>query len=102
MMMSMRRRPTATTADRACQCLKGISHPVRLAILCELRRGPLSVSELVARVGKVSQSNLSQHLAKMQTCGLLASRREGAQIFYEVANRKVFDFLELLQEVFCA
>lgn len=54
------------------------------------------------RVGEVSQSNLSQHLSKMQGCGLLSSRREGAQIFYEVANAKVFAFLDLLQEVFCS
>jgi ArsR family transcriptional regulator, virulence genes transcriptional regulator len=98
----MKRRAPRTSSLRACQCLKGLSHPARLAILCELRRGPRSVGDLMERVGGLSQSNLSQHLSKMQGCGLLASRREGAQIFYEVANPKVFDVLDLLQEIFCS
>ena len=88
-------------AERACSCLKGIAHPTRLAILVALRQGPRSVNELVADVASASQSNISQHLSQMRACGLVAARREGAQVFYEAANRKVFQFLDLLGEIFC-
>ena len=87
--------------DRACRCLKGVAHPVRLAVLMELRKGPLSVGELEAKLGRVSQSNLSQHLAKMQSCGLVQSSRQGSQVFYEAANERVFEFIELMSSIFC-
>ncbi len=87
--------------ERASRCLKGLAHPIRLAILMELKSGPASVGELEARLGKVSQSNLSQHLSKMQGCGILKSSRERSQIFYEVADERVFDFLALIGNIFC-
>jgi ArsR family transcriptional regulator len=87
--------------DRACRCLKGVAHPVRLAVLLELRKGPASVGQLEGRLGKVSQSNLSQHLAKMQACGIVKSSRDGAQVFYEVADERVFDFIDLIGTIFC-
>lgn len=87
--------------DRACRCLRGIAHPVRLAILVELKGGPKSVGELASKIGKVSQSNLSQHLSKMQSCGLLKSSRQGAQVFYDVADERVFNFIDLIGSIFC-
>ncbi len=88
-------------AEKVCTCLKGISHPTRLAILMELKQGPRSVGELVERLDFASQSNVSQHLSQMRSCGIVSSRRDGAQIFYEAADRRLFQFLDLLGELFC-
>ncbi len=87
--------------EGACRCLRGIAHPIRLAVLMELKKGEASVSDIAARIAGVSQSNLSQHLAKMQGCGLLVSRREGAQVFYDVADERVFELIALMENVFC-
>lgn len=89
------------STEQLCRCLKGIAHPARMGVLEALRRGPASVGEIHGRLSGISQSGLSQHLAKMHGCGLLTSRREGSQVFYEVANARVLQFIDLLHELFC-
>ena len=54
-----------TSATRARDTLKLLGQPHRLMVLCELKKGEKSVSELANKVG-VSQSPLSQHLARMR------------------------------------
>ena len=55
--------------------LKAMANSHRLLILCELHRGERSVSGLEAVV-PLSQSALSQHLAKLRECGIVSTRRE--------------------------
>lgn len=85
--------------ERACRCLQGLAHPVRLQILERLRRGPASVNTIGEGIEGISQSGLSQHLAKMRSCSLLICKRSGAQIFYEIADNKVLRFVDLLLEL---
>jgi DNA-binding transcriptional ArsR family regulator len=55
---------------------------------------------LVARSG-LSQSALSQHLAKLREEGLVATRRAAQVIFYRLADPKAARLLGVLHEIYC-
>ena len=59
-----------------------------MRIVCELLDGEQNVGQLTERVG-ASQPNLSQHLATLYRCGILARRRVGAQVHYRIASDRV-------------
>ncbi|WP_373533243.1 ArsR/SmtB family transcription factor [Vampirovibrio sp.] len=86
--------------EQATQCLKALSNPVRLAILCVLKDGEQSVQALELAVG-TSQSNMSTHLGNMRDKGVLVARREGTQVFYRVKDERMFQLLQLLQDIYC-
>lgn len=65
-----------------------LSSPVRLKIVCALSEGEKNVSQLLERV-QTTQPNLSQHLSTLYRCGVLARRREGAQVHYRLAGERV-------------
>lgn len=66
------------------EVLKGMASHNRLDIIIALSNGERSVADINERV-KVSQPALSQHLKKMKDAGLLTSRRNARQVFYELA-----------------
>ena len=81
--------------------LKALSNEHRLLVLCHLAvEGELSAGALVERVG-LSQSALSQHLAKLREQGLVAYRREAQVLFYCVEDPRALRLLALLHELFC-
>lgn len=77
-----------------------MSNAHRLRILCRLAEAEASVGVLVAEVG-LSQSALSQHLAKLRAGGLVATRREAQTIVYTLANAEIRAIMNALYEVFC-
>ncbi|MFQ6129516.1 MAG: ArsR/SmtB family transcription factor [Candidatus Hadarchaeaceae archaeon] len=77
---------------------KMLSNPTRLEILNLLRDEEKTVSELVAATG-LRQANLSQHLATMRQRGIVLARKEGANVYYEIANPKIIRACELIREV---
>jgi ArsR family transcriptional regulator, virulence genes transcriptional regulator len=92
----------AASADHAAALLRALSNENRLLILCHLiAAGELSVGQIVERVG-LSQSALSQHLAKLRQEGLVVFRREAQTIFYRVADERAGKVLEVLYDIFCA
>lgn len=94
--------PRPADLRTAAGTLSLLSHPARLEVLCHLsREGELSAGEIVARV-RLSQSALSQHLAKLRTAGLLERRRSGQSIIYRIARRDIDRILGLLHELYCA
>lgn len=91
----------AAKAAEAAELLRALSSGPRLLVLCHLAAaGELPVGELVERVG-LSQSALSQHLAKLREQGLVAYRREAQSLRYHVADPEVLRLLRVLQEMFC-
>ena len=66
--------------------LTALASEHRLRILCLLEPGERSVSDLAQHLD-LSQSSLSQHLARLRNAGVVATRREGVTIFYRVADR---------------
>ena len=87
-------------AAEAAAMLRGLSHAARLSVLCELLAGERSAGALVATSG-LSQSALSQHLAKLREQGLVATRREGQTIYYRLADRRLERLIGVLHELYC-
>jgi ArsR family transcriptional regulator, virulence genes transcriptional regulator len=87
-------------AEKAAAILGAMANPVRLLLLCELSGGEKSVSALV-RQTSLSQSAVSQHLAKMRLMGMVATRRDGQTIYYHLASAEVGRILTTLYDVFC-
>ncbi|CRZ19871.1 metalloregulator ArsR/SmtB family transcription factor [Kingella kingae] len=89
-------------AEQAAQFLKTLGNPVRLQILCLLAdEKELSVGELVALL-PLTQSALSQHLAKLRDEGLVAYRRESQTLYYFVRSENALKLLLILKEMFCS
>jgi len=80
--------------------LRGIAHELRLTVLCHLLDGPMCVSELMDATG-ASQSNLSQHLARMRMMGILVNEKRGKQVYYAIADPAFVHLLETLRCIYC-
>lgn len=89
-----------SNAGQAAELLKAMSNENRLLILCHLGEKELSVSELNQFID-LSQSSLSQHLARLRKDGLVKTRRESQTIYYSIANQSVVRLIGFLQQEFC-
>ncbi len=88
-------------AAEAASLLRSLSNESRLLVLCSLAEsGELAVGELVDRVG-LSQSALSQHLAKLREEGLVATRKEAQRVYYRICDPRAQQVLALLHDIFC-
>ena len=91
----------ARQAGQAAQLLKLLGNEKRLLILCFLAvRGEMTVGELVGVV-KLSQSALSQHLARLRADGLVVFRRTSQTLHYRVADKRALRVLQVLKEIYC-
>ena len=77
---------------------KTLADPKRLMILHELRDGEKSVGQIVFALS-LPQANVSQHLGIMRERGVVSTRREGATVYYSLANPKIGQACDLVQEV---
>ncbi|MEM6462286.1 MAG: metalloregulator ArsR/SmtB family transcription factor [Pseudomonadota bacterium] len=87
-------------AEKASQLLAAMANPKRLLILCNLVQGEMAVGTLAGAVD-LSQSALSQHLAKLRALNLVSTRRDAQTIYYSVASGEVQAILETLYELYC-
>lgn len=88
-------------AAEAAGMLKALANEKRLMILCKLlEHGELSVMSLSDQVG-LSQSALSQHLAKMRDEDIVGFRRDAQTLFYRVLDPRVRQLLSTLKSVYC-
>jgi DNA-binding transcriptional ArsR family regulator len=91
----------AAKAGAASAMLKALANEQRLLILCHLvSEGELSVGALGERM-QLSQSALSQHLARLREDRLVTFRRESQTLHYRVLDPKAEQVLELLRDLFC-
>jgi DNA-binding transcriptional ArsR family regulator len=88
-------------AQAACALMKVLSNPDRMLLLCELSEGERNVGELQENVG-IQQPTLSQQLAVLREEELVATRREGKNIYYSVASPQALAVLQVLHAQFCA
>ena len=81
--------------------LRALANERRLLILCKLVEwGEASVNSLADSVG-LSQSALSQHLAKMREEGLVTYRRESQTLWYRIADPRIEDLFATLYRLYC-
>ena len=86
--------------EKAAGCLKVLAHPARLQIMCALRNGEQTVQDLEFLTG-LRQTTLSQHLSLLKNRDVLASRREANFSFYRIANMRMVELFNLVQDIFC-
>ena len=79
--------------------LSNLSNEVRLEILSIICDNESSVGNLAERLN-MSQSAISQHLAKLRRDGLVATRKDGQTVYYICRNPGVQRVLDMLSEIF--
>lgn len=89
-----------SNAERVERLLKALANRHRLMVLCELSKGEQSVSTL-NRSLPLSQSALSQHLARLRADGLVATRRDSQTIYYTLAGGTTERLIAALAEIYC-
>lgn len=87
-------------AADAASLMKALGNESRLMILCLLTEGERSVSDL-NEIIPLSQSALSQQLARLRQQGLVKTRRESQTIYYALANGPADRVIHLLHEIYC-
>lgn len=88
-------------ATKAAAMLRAIGNENRLLVLCLLiDHGEMSVGALLEHI-PLSQSALSQHLAKMREEGLISYRRESQTLYYRIENQDVEKIVATLKGIFC-
>ncbi len=88
------------SARRASALLKAMSNEHRLLILCQLLHEERSVGELERLIG-LSQSALSQHLARLRRDHLVQTRRSAQTIYYSLAGDEARTILKTLYDLYC-
>ncbi|TDD61503.1 transcriptional regulator [Kribbella antibiotica] len=69
-----------------------LGHPARIRLLELLSEHEMSVGELLPEIG-LEASNLSQQLAVLRRAGLVATRKEGSQVYYSLTSPQVAELL---------
>ncbi len=90
---------SAPAVEAAAHCLKILAHPQRLRMIDLLLKQSRSVGEL-ARLCDIPPNVASEHLRLMLHCRFLESRREGKNVYYEVAERHLEDILKCIRKRF--
>lgn len=90
----------AEAAEEAAACLRALSNPSRLLLLCQLIEAERNVGELEAALG-LSQAYVSQQLARLRGEGLVTARREGRIVFYSLADTRIKPIMKVLYDQFC-
>lgn len=88
-------------AERAAALLRAVANEHRLIVLCLLiEHGEMTVGGLNEYVN-LSQSALSQHLARMREEGLIAFRRDAQTLHYRIEDPDVLTLISSLKKIFC-
>lgn len=85
--------------DEKAAFLNIMANAQRLRVLTILLEGEISVGPLAESIG-LSQSALSQHLAKLRAARIVKTRREAQVVFYSIQSEKISAVLSLLDELF--
>lgn len=93
-------REVRRAAADATGMLRLLANEDRLLLLCQLTQGERCVSELEELL-QIRQPTLSQQLGVLRTEGVVATRREGKNIYYSIADERVEQLLNQLYQMFC-
>lgn len=77
---------------------KALSNGHRLELLEFLAQGERPVEALATVMG-LTVANTSQHLQQLRHAGLVATRKEGQQVYYRLADERVITLLSALRAV---
>ena len=88
-------------AEEASQLLKSLSNAHRLRIMCLLVGGDMTVGQLNEHLPDLSQSALSQHLARLREQGLVSTRRQAQTIWYALVDGPSQRIMLALYGIYC-
>lgn len=97
MKRALLRRIDPALLSRAAEIIKMLGHPERLKIVEVLDRGEATVSDIQDAIG-IPQAIVSQHLARMRGCNIVAAQRDGSYVRYRVIEPKVHHVLNCIRE----
>ncbi|MGB9592850.1 MAG: ArsR/SmtB family transcription factor [Anaerolineae bacterium] len=80
--------------SKEAEIFKALAHPCRLYLLNLLRSHEIQVCEMARETGR-RQPYISQHLAMLRSAGLVHARREGACVYYCLADARVGELVDL-------
>lgn len=86
---------TPAVIDLIAERFRALAEPARLQILSALRRGELTVTELVNET-ELGQANVSKHLQLLRTLGFVTRRKDGLHTYYALADRSVFTLCDIM------
>jgi DNA-binding transcriptional ArsR family regulator len=89
-----------TSAAMAARLMKVMSNPDRLMLLCQLSQGEKRVGELEEILGIV-QPTLSQQLTVLREEELVTTRRDGKNIYYQIASPQALAIMAVMYQQFC-
>ncbi|MEW5720813.1 MAG: metalloregulator ArsR/SmtB family transcription factor [Chloroflexota bacterium] len=84
--------------DLQAEMCKTMGNAARLQIVHSLRERPKRVSDIVEDTA-LAQAKVSQHLAVLRAYGIVATKREGKDVIYRIANPKLTRVCDLMREV---
>jgi ArsR family transcriptional regulator len=87
--------------EKAAYILKTIAHPVRLAIIDELRNNNQAAVSDICKSLNIEQSIISHHLINMKLRGLLKSTKSGQQVFYSLKERNLVQVIQCVNNCNC-
>jgi len=87
-------------AEAAAAFLKNLANPSRLIILCLLTQGELCVTDIQKHLD-ISQTALSQHLARLRAEGLVTYRRDHRTLYYRLHNPDIAPIVGALYKIYC-
>ncbi len=89
-----------SNAVRAEALLKQLANANRLMVLCHLVSGEKNAGELAEAID-LSQSALSQHLARLREAGLVKSEKRGLSVYYSICSMEAQALLSVLYLIYC-
>lgn len=88
-------------AKQIAELLKVLANENRLMIFCTLMECPKTVNKIAEKVPNITQSALSQHLSILKVHGILDFEKNGQNITYSIADKRVIEIINVLKKYYC-
>lgn len=76
---------------------KVLSEVSRLQIVCSLKSGAKSVTEIIEATA-LGQANVSKHLKMLTQAGVVSREQRGVSVYYQIANPFLFELCDLVYD----
>ena len=94
----MTRPPESEINALHAEICQAIADPTRIMLLYSLAERPKNVGELAEEL-KLSQPNVSRHLRVLRERGMVTATRDGPNVVYSLADKRVIKALDLMRQV---
>jgi rhodanese-related sulfurtransferase/DNA-binding transcriptional ArsR family regulator len=93
-----KQNPKKALFDQFALVANTLGHAHRLELLEQVAQGERSVEILAQRTG-LSVANVSQHLQRLRRAGLVAARRDGKFVYYQLSDDSVLGLIAALHRI---